>query len=610
MISVLRNKPNSSSRWHLALLIVFFGALALRLIHFSQSADNPLLYMPVLDETYYIDLGKTVSEGYWLGEERAFFMDPLYGYLLGTIFYLFGDNLTTVRLLQIVLDSLNVVLIYFIGATIWNRPAGMIAAVFYAVYTVAFFYTLLILKTTLTVTMSLFFILALLWVVEAKRGVYWYLMGLLSAIITYLRANLILMIPFSVLFYYLYNRPGWRKLLIPSALLFAGLATLLLVGTFRNYVVSGEIIFLNTQSGRLLYSSNNPENLTGRYNVPAFSHPNPEDSERDFHREAERRLGRALSTGDVSGYWLGAALRFMIEKPGAIPILLYNKLKGAIGNYEIPNNHSFYLASKFSPLTRWPFPTFAFAFAFGVPGLVIGIASNRKVSVLLVPIVTVCLTVVVFYTSSRFRMPVVPFLILGTGICLSIMAKWIKSREAIKIVVLCCVVISLGALSFMASSPKSTGTENFFLAKAYWRQKNLEQARSVALQGADMFPSQARFQILLGMVSLSANVPEDAIRYNLAALRIDSDNVDAHHNMGLVYLTTGEPEKAIHYIIKALSIEPRPSFFFILAKAYDLSNDTYLAVKYYKRYLKESKTTAPMRKQATHRLERLKESSE
>jgi 4-amino-4-deoxy-L-arabinose transferase-like glycosyltransferase len=606
MVCVLRKKPNASNRWHLALLMVFFGALALRLIHFSLSADNPLLYMPVLDETYYIDLGKTISEGHWLGEKRAFFMDPLYGYLLGTIFYLFGDNLTTIRLLQIVLDSLNVVLIYFIGATLWNRPAGMIAAVCYAVYNVAFFYTLLILKTTLTVTMSLFFILALLWVAETKQGVYWYLMGILSAVITYLRANLILMVPFSVLFHYLYNRPGWRKSLISSALLLAGLATLLLVGTVRNYVVSGEIIFLNTQSGRLLYSSNNPENLTGRYNVPAFSHPNPEDSERDFHREAERRLGRALSTGDVSGYWLGETFRFLIEKPGAIPSLLYNKLKGTIGNYEVPNNHSFYLASRFSPLIRWPFPTFAFAFAFGVPGLVIGVARNRKVSVLLVPIVTVCLTIVIFYTSSRFRMPVVPFLILGTGICLSMLAEWIKSREAIKIVVLCCVVISLGALSFMASSPKSTGTEEFFLAKAYWRQKKLEPARSIALQGADMFPSQARFQVMLGMISLSANMPEDAIRHNLAAMRIDSHNVDAHHNMGLLYLTIGEPEKAIHYIMKAMSIESRPSFFFSLAKAYDLSNDTYLAVRFYKRYLKESKTTAPMREQATHRLERLR----
>jgi tetratricopeptide (TPR) repeat protein len=576
------------------------------MVFFGASAHNPLLYMPVLDETYYIDLGKTISEGYWLGEERAFFMDPLYGYLLGIIFYLFGENMTTVRTLQIVLDSLNVILIYFIGVRLWNKPAGMIAAVFYAVYNVAFFYTLLILKTTITVTMSLFFILALLWVAETKRGIYWYLMGILSAVITYLRANLLLMVPFSILFYYLYNRPGWRKLLIPSALLLAGLATLLLVGTFRNYVVSGEIIFLNTQSGRLLYSSNNPENLTGRYNVPAFSRPNPEDSERDFHREAERRLGRALSTRDVSGYWLGATFRFLIEEPGTIPILLYNKLKGAIGNYEVPNNHSFYLASRFSPLTRWPFPSFAFAFAFGVPGLVIGVARNRKVSVLLVPIVSICLTIVIFYTSSRFRMPVVPFLILGTGICLSIAVDWMKSRKTIKVVVLCCIVISLGALSFMTSSPKSTGTEEFFLAKAYWRQKNLEEARSVALQGADMFPSQARFQVLLGMISLSANVPEDAIRHNLAALRIDSDNVDAHHNMGLVYLTIGEPDKALHYIMKALSIEPRPSFFYSLAKAYDLSNETYLAIKYYKRYLRESKTTAPMRKQAKHRLERLR----
>jgi hypothetical protein len=42
-------------------------------------------------------------------------MDPLCGYFLGGLFFLLGDNLTTVRLVQIGLDSLNILLIYGIG---------------------------------------------------------------------------------------------------------------------------------------------------------------------------------------------------------------------------------------------------------------------------------------------------------------------------------------------------------------------------------------------------------------------------------------------------------------------------------------------------------------
>ncbi|MFH0844986.1 MAG: hypothetical protein V1930_05875, partial [Pseudomonadota bacterium] len=66
-----------------AILTIFFLALTLRVLHFVLSSENPLLYQPVLDEAYYIDLGRSIAAGFWMGEERPFFMDPLYGYLLG-----------------------------------------------------------------------------------------------------------------------------------------------------------------------------------------------------------------------------------------------------------------------------------------------------------------------------------------------------------------------------------------------------------------------------------------------------------------------------------------------------------------------------------------------
>jgi len=214
--------------------------------------------------------------------------------------------------------------------------------------------------------------------------------------------------------------------------LIAGLTTLLSVGVFRNFLVSNEFVVFNSQAGRLFYSCNNLENLTGRYNVPSFARPDPVSSEIDFHREAELRAGRKISNQEASQYWAKATLRFLFQNPTKIPILLLNKLKGTLSNCEIANNHSYYTASRFSPLLRWPVPAFAFAMAFGLPGLVLGIQRERKAVLLLIPLFTVFITIILFYTSSRFRMPAVPFLLIGSGICLSILYEWIRRRETIK----------------------------------------------------------------------------------------------------------------------------------------------------------------------------------
>ena len=38
------------------ILIIFSIAITLRLIYFNQNENNPLMYMPVLDEEYYINI--------------------------------------------------------------------------------------------------------------------------------------------------------------------------------------------------------------------------------------------------------------------------------------------------------------------------------------------------------------------------------------------------------------------------------------------------------------------------------------------------------------------------------------------------------------------------
>jgi len=603
-----QNDSFSNRRFHL--VILFLGALTIRLVYFIQSSDNPLLYTPILDETYYIHLGKTIAGGFWMGEDRLFFMDPLYGYFLGAIFYFFGDNLTTIRLVQILLDSFNVVLICMIGEKVWSRQAGVVAAVFYALYKVSFYYTLLILKTTGTITFSLLFTLALIGAAKKGRGIDWLLLGLLAGVLTYFRANLLLMAPLAVIAYWFVERPGFRKLVSNGAMLTAGLFAALSIGAFRNYMVSGEVVFLNTQTGRLLYSSNNPENLTGRYSVPSFSRRNAEDSETDFQKESERRLGRKLSAKEVSGYWVGQTIDFLRENRGVILTLLYNKIKGTMGDYEIPNNFSSYIAERFSSLAKKaPLPTFAFAFALGIPGLAIGLKRNRRVAWALAPLITSLVTILIFYTSSRFRILAVPSLLIGSGIFTVTVYGWMEKKEIYKAASLIVLSIALAVISLSASNPQPTGDGEYFLARAYWNIGDLGKASAVSGESAIRFPYDSRFKMLSGMIALSENRIEDAINRNLQALKVNPSDADAYHNLGLAYHAMGLNDKAVESLKKAYMVNPRPKSLYALARVYDQTGKSGIAIANYKRFLALSRPSAPLVNRATQRLKELSDQS-
>lgn len=602
-------RTTAAGRIHFSVPI-FLLALTLRAVYFFQSMDNPLLYFPVLDEAYYIDLGKAISGGHWIGENGAFFMDPLYGYFLAPFFSLFREPLLPIRVFQMVLDSLSAVLVYRIGTELWNEKAGIAAGILYAIYKVAFFHSLLILKTTLTIFLVLFFFFWLLRLVHNRRTGQWFLIGITGGLIVYLHAHWLLMLPLAAIAYGLIEKPGFLSFARNAALFAAGAALVFSASAIRNYGVTGEWIWLNTQSGRLFYSSNNPENLSGRYNVPSFSRPHPEDSETDFHREAERRLGVRLTATEVSGYWREKTLEFLRENPRAALVLIKNKLKETVADYEIPDTHSFYAAARFAELAQWPMPTFSFVLGLGLPGLVLGLASGRRTWWLLAPLLSVGITICLFYSSSRFRMPAVPFLMIGAGIFVERLYEWIGMAKGLRLIVMLLISAVIFTSSAVLSEPRESGTGEFLLAKAYWGERKYREAEREALEGVKRFPGQARFPALLGMVALSEERYEDAIRHNLSALEIEHGYADAFHNLGLAYLLSGRAEEAAKAVETALSLSPNARYLFTLAKARETNGNRVEAAKLYGEYLRRSKASDPYRKDAEKSRSLLQQSRE
>ncbi|MBN2125048.1 MAG: tetratricopeptide repeat protein, partial [Deltaproteobacteria bacterium] len=224
---------------------------------------------------------------------------------------------------------------------------------------------------------------------------------------------------------------------------------------------------------------------------------------------------------------------------------------------------------------------------------------------LFLPVLVVLGTILVFYTSSRFRMPAVPFLAIGAGITCTALAAWVKQGRWGRGILVLALAGLLVLVSIACSEPRETGTEEFYLAKAYWGQGQLDRAQFAAEEAAEKFPGQARFQVLLGMIALSGDRPGDAVRHNLDAIALAPGNGDAYHNLGLAYLLLGRAEEAVVAVSKALSLVRNPRYLYTLARAYESSGDGKRAMEFYGAFLDESHPRDPYREQAGTRLREL-----
>jgi 4-amino-4-deoxy-L-arabinose transferase-like glycosyltransferase len=112
-----------------------------------------------LDALSYHNWAQRLAAGDWIGRE-AFHMPPLYPYLLGVVYRVFGPG-DAIKILQGGLGVLNGALIYLIGQRIGGRTVGALAFVLSLLYGPLLFYEIQLLNTTFAITLALLLILAL-----------------------------------------------------------------------------------------------------------------------------------------------------------------------------------------------------------------------------------------------------------------------------------------------------------------------------------------------------------------------------------------------------------------------------------------------------------------
>jgi tetratricopeptide (TPR) repeat protein len=541
---VAHERPGLSRRVALGL---FFLALVLRATAWLEVAESAWGQILLGDARFFDEWGLRLAQDGWR-EPEAFYQAPLYPYLLGGLYALFGHAPKLVYALQSLLGAVAVVWIADATARLTTRRAGLAAGLVAALYAPAIWYELQLEKTSLAYALTAW----LLWSTLARPPTLgagrWVSAGVGLGALTLLRENAaVLLLPLA---WCATREPGGRAARFAALLL--GLTLPLAPVAWHNAVHGGTALPTAANAGVNFYIGNGAE-ADGQYRplVPGRGHA-------DFEREDARRIaetlaGRELSPAGVSNFWFARAGREIREEPAHFLWLLGWKLRLLAHRTEIMDAVALEVFQDESRLLRGLGPfSFGLLLPLALAGAVVLVERDAR-RALLVPALLLALSILAFFVVARFRLGFVPFLHALAGIALG--RAWSSSRRLGAVLAL---ALGLGLAWWPIASegdPRATSAAN--LASELLRRGEPEAAVTWAREAVRLDPSSAEAAFNLGSSLRAVGRGPEALAPFESALRLEpAYAADCWAEIGAIHAVAGDRERAEEALGRALALDP------------------------------------------------------
>ena len=527
----------SDNQCRFVLASILALALLLRIVALLDLRRSIYFDFLLWDERVYHTLASRIAEGTFKSSS-VYEFSPLPAYLMAFFYKLFSPDILYIRILNIVFGTLTCYLLYHIGKGLVNRSTGLLACLIACLYEPFIFYSIVPLKTSLSLFLFALTIAFLLSTLNGNSLVKVALLGISAGLLMNVRPNAIAIIPFLPLFvlWYRWKSKSSPRLLTANLLMFAmGVSLALSPFIIRNYRVAGELVLATTQTGQNLYYGNNPDSDVPYYRPAPFASSSPFEEGVQFSIEASRRQGKKLSHKEASSYWTGEVINMAVERPGAFFWKLIRKNLALFNRFESGDHYHIGFVSNFVRFFKFPFLSIWLLLPFGVAGMAIDGFESRKSRALITVFCLYGLTLVVFFVSTRLRLPLliilIPFAIKGVRH----LFLFIKERPSARTQFYMTLVIVFFVMEFLPV--RGTG---------------------------DMTPYYNTHALILD----SKGLKEDAIQYWEKSSQMNRDfSVYANLSLAGKYFGKRNIDKAFSYLKKI------PDRSFAAAHKYDLLGD-------------------------------------
>lgn len=424
-ISLLWEKMTRGNRAYVLLVAI---ALLLRVAYAIGLSRHPELSFPILDAEYYLDWAKRITSEGPLGTS-VFFTEPAYAYLLALLLKLSSNGTQILIAIQLILGSALPIIVGKIGERFFTRPIGIIAGFLAALYGPFLFYDGLLLKTSLETFFLTLFVLIAAHVFQNPSPKKFFFSGAYLGALALLKGNVLILWPLILFVLYKTFWQNKRRFTMLSGIFTAGMMLAICPVTIRNYVVSGDFVPTNYSLGIVTYQGNwwGADGSTAM--APTFFRPHPKYEEIDSRKMAEAYEGRQLKASEISGFWIKKALEETLSDPAHALQTLFAKIAILINYHELSDDYSYGFYTRNIPLLRL-LPGFVIIIPFALYGLFLLLFSQkftaslatrantdqrimRHNSLILLGIIGSYLLVqLASNVNSRYRMPIIPLLIL------------------------------------------------------------------------------------------------------------------------------------------------------------------------------------------------------
>lgn len=517
--------------WLVAIAVL---AACVRIIFVLQSADDPFRGLLFLDAKVYHLLAVEIATRSFWGSE-VFFRAPLFPYVLGLVYKIFGVGGIAIQILHSALGIGTTLLTYLIAEFHFDRRIARIAGICAAVYPTLYFFELTLMPTALEVFTFTAAIYCFSRYERSRSTLSLMLAGFALALAALARPTILSFLIVLPLWFWLVDKgQRWKNVVTKMAWVILPMIIVILPVTIRNYMIESDLVLISSQGGANFYIGNNPYSDGQTVAFPFGQAPLNRYEDHIWSASkfiAEKRTHQKLTSAEISSYWFKQGKSFVAERPGdAIGLFLEKSYLSFCGE-ELFNNANPLMPRQYSLLYAMSIWHEGINFPFGLiaPLFLIGsvmlLRQKNKRSLLLFFVFSQVITLSVFFVSSRFRQSLLPVMLVVAGYAGYMLYQWLRFRNW--------------------RSLTGYGVSFVLLVVAFNPPFKVASRQN-----------QSMYHALLGGALASRERYEEAVEQLRESIRIADDNATAFQLLGSLYVKSGQIEQALAVLHRAEELAP------------------------------------------------------
>ena len=555
-------------RRHRVPALILALALIVRIAYLLEIDDSPLFEYPPVDGLTYVQHAQRIADGNWLGfGEEPFWQPPLYTYCLAVLRTLLPSDgfFYAIRAFNIFLGSLTCLLIWHLGCRLFNPVVGITAAIAAAVYGPFIFFDGEVLPATLGTFLDLAGLILLLRCLERPTARGFLVAGIVFGLASLTIATVLTFVVTAAIFIWVMSERQHTSVvarLREPGVFLLGVVLVISPVTLRNIVISGDTVLISSNAGVNFYVGNN-----GSYDDTVNIRPGWEWDELLEQPRVESGIRLASAK---SGFFLAKAREFIGSQPLDYLALQAKKSFLFWHGDEIGRNQGIYFWRNYSSVLSATLWKWGIAFPFGIaaPLALLGCLLRFRrdgFSLPLLFVVVYGLSVIAFFISSRYRIPLMPLLLIYASYgAQAIVSSFREGRQRVASFCTALLALFLVTSNFRVGEMDLAGDAaiHFNLGVAHAVEKDTAAARKEYEFAVARDSTHVQAWFNLGSIRAVQGDFREAIAIFERVLQEVPERVVAWVSLARTRRSVGDRAGALEAYERGLAIDPRAFNYF------------------------------------------------